>query len=409
MNTRHKMDSVLSRWQRKYLPHHTLTIRQSSIPLSRPQLRRLFYSCLALLILYYFVWQIPARSRKHIQQHEQWVDYAFNAPRKVQVFMPIGEQRAKKNADFCRSLFPAVVNGYRVTLYNWDVDAEDEFDTHKPKVTSLSSILSSSRLLQQLGIFPQDLILLVDAIDIILQLSPSVLISRYSLIPEGQQGRPITAGSFNCYPNEANSSACLNIPPSPMPIDLFKSDRDILRDSQSRLPIHANSGLVLGSVSEMRGLFRKLNDTLMGGEYPYQPDQGVFNIHLSQGDLTVDNTLSMFWCAEHLTNSLSLLSSADQISPWDKYQYPFTISPSDLPSSRLYAKDIRTGNIPVALHFNGIGAKPGYAEIWEQMFPSVRGAEYRRIWEDETVKIIVDGQIHRKSVRELCGSQLGYQ
>ncbi|OCF73457.1 hypothetical protein I204_05298 [Kwoniella mangroviensis CBS 8886] len=411
--------SVIYEWQRKYLPQHTLTVRQRSFrPLSKPQLRRLFYSCLTLLVLYYLVWQIPSRYRKYVQQQDRWVDYPFSSPRKVQVFMPIGIQRAYKNEDFCRSLWSAVVNGYRVTLYNWNVDAEDEFDTHKPKVTSLSSILSSSRLLQSLGIFPQDLVLLVDAIDVILQLSPSVLISRYSLIPKGQQGKPITAGSFNCYPNEANSSACLDIPSSPMPIDLFYSDRDILRDSQSRLPIHANSGLVVGSVPEMRSLFGKLNDTLTGGEYPYQPDQvsqaGVFNIHLSKGDLKVDNTLSMFWCAEHLTNSLTLLSSTDtgiagnMISPCDKFQYPFTISPSDLPISRLLAKDKRTSNIPVALHFNGIGAEPGYKEIWEKMWPSIGSEEYRTIWGEEKVRIVVDDKVEKKSVRDLCGSQLGY-
>ncbi|WWC66672.1 uncharacterized protein I206_100576 [Kwoniella pini CBS 10737] len=403
---------LLSRWKRQYLPQH----RKGKQKLKSGPDRRKIGIWLLGIITAYLTWQIGSKYRQQAEKHSRYVETAFTTRRQVQVFMPIDKPRAYKNPDFCKTLWSAVVSGYRVTLYNWDIrtkttSIEEEFDTHKPKVSGLARILSNNQLLQDLGILPQDFVFLVDAMDVILQLAPSVLISRYSLLPGGLEGKPIIAAVFNCWPNAWNSSACLDIPASPLPSDMFYPTGQKLSPTMAVLPIHANSGLVLGSVSELRGLLQKVDATIASPEYPWaQFDQGAFNIHLQKRELVVDNTLSMFYCAEHHTNSLSLLPVGGSLKPSDKYQYPFTISHSDLPDTRPVGKDRRTLNIPVAMHFNGIGAKPGFNQYWDDMFSDVNAADAQtRNWQETKVRIVKKSGREEMSVKEICGTQLGLQ
>ncbi|WWC58274.1 uncharacterized protein I303_100812 [Kwoniella dejecticola CBS 10117] len=411
---------LFSRWRRQYLPHHNhKKDRPRKAKFPGPDLRRVARVVLWLLgitMSYYFVWHIPSSHRHQAKRHTRYLEDAFTQPRQVQVFMPIDRPRVYKNADFCRTLWSAIVNGYRVTLYNWDIrtkttSEEEEFDTHKPKVNGLARILSDNQLLQDLGILPQDFIFLVDAVDVILQLAPSVLVSRYSLLPGGIEGKPITAASFNCWPNQWNSSACLDIPASPLPMDMFYPEGTKLAPTMAPVPIHANSGLVLGSIPEMRSLLQKINATMASPEYPWiQFDQGAYNIQLQKRDLTVDNSLSIFYCAEHHTESLSLLPNGAPILPSPKYQFPFIISRTDLPEGRPVGKDKRTSNIPVALHFNGIGAKPGFKQYWEDMFPNLNdNDEQSKRWREQKVRIVKTSGWEEQSVEQICGSQLGLE
>ncbi|WWC58273.1 uncharacterized protein I303_100811 [Kwoniella dejecticola CBS 10117] len=246
---------------------------------------------------------------------------------------------------------------------------------------------------------------LVDGIDVILQLPPSTLKERYDKIP----GDVIAAGSFNCWPNAFDSPECMEVPRSRLPIDLFWDAGifALFKLSMSRTPDHVNSGLVIGSVKGMATAFEKLLQITKTPTYMWEYDQGAFNIALHQGLLQADNDYSLFWCAEHVYDSLAVLPPNHHSLSLDPPYHPDVIHETF--PRRPIVIDRRTGVVPIALHFNGLEPKVGYDRIWEEMYHHPLSTSSKQVkWvKSRPVKMVLDGGVEVRTVDQLCGKQLG--
>ncbi|WWC66673.1 uncharacterized protein I206_100577 [Kwoniella pini CBS 10737] len=385
---------------------------------------------LTLSILAIFSLSLLSRRRAAaISINEPWDHWNEEqaSTRKVQVFLPVDKKKAEKDTAFCRDLWSAVEGGYTVNVYNWELDKPRALETHKPKITSLAKILSTPDLLTQLNVSSNDLIFLVDGIDVILQLPPSTLKDRYDKIA----GDVIAAGSFNCWPNAFDSvrslpapvkrilpiltsliqEDCLEVPRSRLPTDLFWDAGlfALFKLSMSRTPDHVNSGLVIGSVKGMATVLEKLVQITKSPTYRWEYDQepGAFNIALRNGDLQADNDYSLFWCAEHVYDSLAVLPPNHQKLSIDPPHHP-DMSHDSFPK-RPVVIDQRTGVVPIALHFNGLEPKVGYDRIWEEMYHHPLDISSKQVqWVmSRPVKMILDNTVEIETVGQICGEQLG--
>ncbi|ORX41233.1 hypothetical protein BD324DRAFT_51547 [Kockovaella imperatae] len=192
---------------------------------------------------------------------------------KVHLFLPINKASAEKNDRFCKAMESAIVNGWEPIVYNWELNG-DRSHMLKSKVYGFSRLLNSSAVTQHIA--EDDLVLLIDALDVWLQLSPAVTASRFL----GFDSEIVVGADKVCYPNPKNGPDCAAAPPSPLPEGLFFTEDDESKPrnfghASSDRPIHANSGTVLGRFYKMKELYVKLMDLMASERYKdYRSDQG---------------------------------------------------------------------------------------------------------------------------------------
>nr|POF11569.1 hypothetical protein CFP56_44407 [Quercus suber] len=174
------------------------------------------------------------------------------------------------NNEACKLLFTSATLGYPDPVFlGWE--GHGRYNGTKSHLFKLSETLAYLNTLEESQ--DDDLVLLLDAFDIWLQLPPSILISRYFRAMDRQNARLKEDGLLSkpshdgtpiyysilfgadklCWPKSGNKPACWSAPLNPMPNTTFgpETDADPLRGR----PQYLNSGSMLGPVKDVRELF----------------------------------------------------------------------------------------------------------------------------------------------------------
>lgn len=211
---------------------------------------------------------------------------------------------SKPDVNLCRTVLSAAVLNYSTpTLINWGKEFHnDSLSSGGSHLAKISGVL---HYLREVGKdSDDDLVMIIDAYDVWLQLRPDILLSRYyaanaranrrisrrlcghdkcpySPLSHIQQ-KIIFSAQKLCWPHTEDDAACYAAPPSSLPDDIYgpTTDKIVGGDEQTRLrhhrPRYVNSGFAIGPVRDMRRLFEAaehhMNEDAHGGS-----DQGVLS------------------------------------------------------------------------------------------------------------------------------------
>nr|POE80977.1 hypothetical protein CFP56_57051 [Quercus suber] len=174
------------------------------------------------------------------------------------------------NGEACKLLFTGATLGYPDPIFlGWE--GKGRYNGTKSHLFKLSETLAYLNTLDESQ--DDDLVLLLDAFDVWLQLPPSVLISRYLRAMDRQNARLKEEGLFNqpshdgtlinysilfgadklCWPRNKDKPACWSAPLNTLPNNTFGPDTDV--DPLRGRPQYLNSGSMLGPVKDIRELF----------------------------------------------------------------------------------------------------------------------------------------------------------
>lgn len=210
--------------------------------------------------------------------------------------------------ELCKVIASAVALGYPLpTIVNWKkddlhVNPDESIPSHLLKITGVLDFLqwaTNSSTPQQNSLDDDDLVLIMDAHDVWLQLPPEVLIERYfsanaranmrledkfydcgETIP--QQSILISAQKRCVGPhNTVSDLHCQNLPESPLPNDIYGMFTDSrLIKSEYRRPKYLNSGSFIGPAGDLRRYFSRVKDRmdrhLRSPFVELWGDQGIF-------------------------------------------------------------------------------------------------------------------------------------
>jgi len=202
-----------------------------------------------------------------------------------------------------------------------------------------------------------DLVFMVDALDVWLQLSPRTLIERFEEL--GTSGVVIGADKF-CWPNEWESSACQDAPESTLPKGVYGLNDEVEGNGMPHTrPRWANSGTVLGSVAAMRTLYKELADVLQQPEWKGGSDQAIFNILLASRRLSLDYHSRLFWT--------TAFASPESTAHFLNTPYHIdTFVPHELYPPMLH--QAQTGEVPVAIHITNSQLKHLRQDWWGKLW-----------------------------------------
>ncbi|ORX34855.1 hypothetical protein BD324DRAFT_653110 [Kockovaella imperatae] len=320
----------------------------------------------------------------------------------VHLLLPITKDAAVKTPKFCRALLGAIMTGYDPIIMNWDVELPPELDK-----------LFQAKHLQ----FPEnDLVFLVDALDVWLQLPPADVARRFL-----EYGKDVLVGAErHCVPNSWPSHECQGAPQSPLPIGLWEPHmKHVEKVEHSPTPRHANSGTVLGRAGKMEVLFRRLAEIIGDPKYPHP---GAFNTLLVHGDLGVDYYSRLFWnsasdessliwlntlvhpdshlCGHSGPRNYTVSGGLESFSPGDPI--PWHMLPS-------VGHNQLTGQIPAALHFNAIATKNLLQDLWgKPWYSTARFQPFvrQRVRGLKVKGVKPNGDWHELDVESTCANHL---
>ncbi|KAK9366649.1 hypothetical protein V1509DRAFT_654553 [Lipomyces kononenkoae] len=300
--------------------------------------------------------------------------------------------------NFCRSLYTALINDYpKPILINWGKFPINESHSHLMRVKGIDEYLSRMQ--------PDRYALIMDAFDVWYQLPYRDLISHFLELAE-PVGYDIAVygADKKCWPNEPSSPACFGIPQSTLPINSYGPWTDgrmpILNPSliyNYNRPRWLNSGTVVGSVSVLREIYRRANESVhqTPGD-SILPDQKYIADVYGQQDLnmTVDHKSVLFQTMTFSHNDVMFVHD-------DLFKYPRK-APS---SRRMLALNKISATVPPILHFNG--PRMDMDTWWPQMWWSRERDTPEVIEKSRSVfeaggAFTVDGQF--LSWNDLCGN-----
>lgn len=248
------------------------------------------------------------------------------------------------SANLCKVVASAVALGYpSPVIVNWrqgDVEAHDQVRSHLSKITGVRDLLSwatSKNVTDSDILADDDLVLMLDAYDVWLQLPPSVLIERYLATNERANERIAWGhGHYNsrlaplqtilassqkrCYAprNKLSDLHCDAMPDGELPKDTFGFFTDSMFSTyQNRRPRYLNSGSFMGPARDMLRYFQRVEDR-MEQHLAKSPspdelsgDQGIFAEILGEQEV---------WRRKAATQDLSL-ASPEQQSVAHEFEY----------------------------------------------------------------------------------------
>ncbi|KAM0720700.1 hypothetical protein Q7P37_004837 [Cladosporium fusiforme] len=224
--------------------------------------------------------------------------------RKLVLVLPVDTP----SPDLCKVIASAIALGYPApVIVNWaefSTEEDEAIPSHLRKISGVLDFLSwatSDDASHADRLDEDDLVLMLDAHDIWLQLPPSVLIQRFFATNEranerlindqprlssGQTLQTILASSqkrCNAPKNKFSELNCNSVPESPLPDNVFGFFTDsIFTDAHSNRPRYLNSGSFMGPAGDMRQYFKRVNDRMTGylsqvhEENELSGDQGIF-------------------------------------------------------------------------------------------------------------------------------------
>lgn len=179
------------------------------------------------------------------------------------------------NSEVCKLLGSSAILGYPTpSLLGWEGRGRwNGSESHLFKLSETLYYLNTLRKEQD-----NDLVLVLDAYDVWLQLPPSVLVRRYQKAlakendilrrigildkqsPDGASIRnTILFGADKfCWPQNGNVIPCWAAPESPLPPTFFGPGTD--REEVKMRPRFLNSGSIMGPVKDLRNLFKATVD-----------------------------------------------------------------------------------------------------------------------------------------------------
>ncbi|KAL1971256.1 hypothetical protein VTN77DRAFT_208 [Rasamsonia byssochlamydoides] len=188
-----------------------------------------------------------------------------------------------KNVGLCQTITSAMILNYPPpTLIKSGPDLSSPPTAHDAMVAHIKGIVSFLKNSKRVN--ERDLILIVDGSDTFFQLPPEILIQRFHTIlqknnqklrekygvavVENEKGakevvqkysqRVIFAASKECFPNRADDVACVSVPSSPLPPDVYGPKTDIQKDGHRNRPRWLDSGAVIGQAADLLPLYERV-------------------------------------------------------------------------------------------------------------------------------------------------------
>ncbi|KAJ7464612.1 hypothetical protein FB451DRAFT_1264028 [Mycena latifolia] len=297
-------------------------------------------------------------------------------PRKLFHLLPINSGGA--GPLFCKVLMSSLVHGYSPIILNWEAQGDGSY-MQRLKVAGVYEFL-----LGLLGAEENDVVFMMDARDIWLQLPPAVLLERYD---ELDSSKVVIGADMACWPNDLDKPACRDVPESPVPAIAY---------GNGGRPRWANSGTIIGTVKSMKSVYKDLVAQLSEQD---QGDQGIFNEFLHQGRITLDYWSRLFWVNANNVDSGKIVNTRYPVSAVKDDTIPYHLLPPMLYHSQ-------TGEHPVAIHFNDHLHKHLMDEWWGRLWwtqPS-----FKSVWEKRLMSGTAQFAHNGSMVRweDLCGGTL---
>ena len=204
---------------------------------------------------------------------------------------------SESNPELCKTLLSAFVLAYPApTLINWGKSYTDgavfhESSSHTAKIRGVYNFLNDKTQVQD-----DDLVLVIDGYDVWFQLPPQILVERYhalvedanqrlkdryGMISEDQNGdslleqvskysqKVVFGADKICWPNPAEDPACVAVPYSTLPKDVYGPQTDKDPKAFFNRPRFLNSGNVMGPAKDVRDIYemavRKVEKQSEGG------------------------------------------------------------------------------------------------------------------------------------------------
>jgi hypothetical protein len=177
----------------------------------------------------------------------------------------------RADARMCRTLTSALINDYpSPTIINWETqEGDDSMNGYDMTTGKNWGVLKYLRNLPAEA--DQDLVIMVDAYDVIFQLPLNITLQRYEavntqansrlaqqhgenqVLNHGLKQSIIMGAEKYCWPLNHRHPACWAVPPSPIPANAYGRKTD--KGTATNRPRWLNSGTVMGPVGELRRLY----------------------------------------------------------------------------------------------------------------------------------------------------------
>ncbi|KIV86666.1 hypothetical protein PV11_02263 [Exophiala sideris] len=190
----------------------------------------------------------------------------------------------KQDVNLCKTMLGLSLFDYPApTVIAWESSFHWPLLGGGSHLAKITLVLEHLKSLLDTGSEASDLVFMLDALDIWVQLPWQVLVQRYHSITEAENKRIyqrmgqaaakegvkqtiVFGAGKRCAPNDLFSVACFAIPDSPLPHDLYGGDTDTLvgfNEAASFRQRYLNSGYVIGPLGDMYRIFeaaqRRLN------------------------------------------------------------------------------------------------------------------------------------------------------
>ncbi|KAF7356335.1 hypothetical protein MVEN_00965800 [Mycena venus] len=246
--------------------------------------------------------------------------------RKLFHLLPIN--RGGSGQLFCKVLMSSLVHGYSPIILNWEAEGDGSY-MQRMKVAGVYQFLLNFPDLDD-----DDVVFMMDAWDVWLQLPPQTLLERYE---EHGSDMVMIGADKACWPNEWEEPACSDVPESPVPkIAYGEGEEHDGVHRNTRRPRWANSGTVIGPIKTMRALYKDLVSRLPQTD---SSDQGIFNEFLHEGRITLDYWSRLFWVNADNVDSGIIVNTRHPVSPVKDNIIPYHLLPP-------YAVSFANGRIP---------------------------------------------------------------
>ncbi|KAJ7108879.1 hypothetical protein C8R43DRAFT_185837 [Mycena crocata] len=269
-------------------------------------------------------------------------------PRRLFHLLPIN--RGGSGPLFCKVLMSSLIHGYSPIILNWEAEGDGSY-MQRMKVAGVHEFLHGFTNLED-----DDVVFMMDAWDVWLQLPPQTLLERFE---EFGPDVVVIGADKACWPNDSDEPACREVPESPVPKIAYEGVR----------PRWANSGTILGTVRSMKVVYTDLVAQLSETAFS---DQGIFNEFLHQGRISLDYWSRLFWVNARNADSGIIINTRYPVSSVKDDTIPYHLLPPMLYQSQ-------TGEYPVAIHFNDHLHKNLMDEWWGRLWWTK--ASFRSIWQ----------------------------
>ncbi|KAJ6558156.1 hypothetical protein B0H19DRAFT_130125 [Mycena capillaripes] len=200
------------------------------------------------------------------------------SPRKLFHLLPIN--RAGSGPLFCKALMSSLVHGYSPIILNWEAEGDGSY-MQRMKVAGVYEFLLDFPTLRD-----RDVVFMMDALDVWLQLSPQILLERYE---EFGSDMVVIGADKACWPNDweevsasgysksllrvrsPHAAMSQSLPYQELPMAKRKNayipsfsfvplneGNSLIPRISSQRPRWANSGTIIGTVKSMKELYRDL-------------------------------------------------------------------------------------------------------------------------------------------------------